>query len=280
MDTQIDVTLKALESARRETRHGGHYWMARDIQQILGYASWESFQAVLTRAQASCAQSGEEVENHFRDVTNMVLIGSGAERGRADAYLDRYACYLVAMNGDPAKSQVAAAQTYFAVQTRRQELADADALLDRRTELRGRLTHAVKELHGAAKQAGVQNFALFNDAGYRGLYSMGLSDIKARKGIDEKDDLFDRAGRAELAANEFRATQAEQKIVREQINGQQDAMRAHREVGTEVRAAMLKISGVAPENLPAEPSLKKLTSERKKRKKLATPSSSEPKRLS
>lgn len=281
MEPQIDLTIRELEARRHETKLGGHYWMARDLQEILGYGTWENFQNVLARAKAACAQSGVAVDDRFRDVTKTIISGKGARTERADAYLDRYACYLVAMNGDPAKPQVAAAQTYFAVQTRRQELTDADAQLDYRHESRQRLTKANRELHSAAKNVGVQNYALFNDAGYKGLYQMGLADIKRRKKLEEKDELFDRCGRAELAANEFRATQAEAKLKRGNIQGEKDAVRTHREVGEEVRKTMLRISGTPPEDLPPEPSLKKLISERaKKQKKLAKVSSSERKLLS
>lgn len=279
MATPIDATMMALDVAKKLSLNGGEYWTARDLQLVLGYSRWENFEGVIRKAVAACSGSGEDTQDHFLETKKVIIAGKGAEVGIVDFYLTRYACYLIAMNGDPAKTEIATAQSYFAVQTRRQELAQADRLLEKRQELRGRLTTAVKALNTVAKEAGVQNYALFHDAGYRGLYSMGLRDVKNRKGIGQKEDLFDRVGRAELAANEFRVTQAEQKIVREKIRGQVAAMAAHKEAGMEVRKTMQKISGMNPESLPAEPSLKQLVSERRKRKSLANSDDSGPKQL-
>ncbi|MDQ3563211.1 MAG: DNA damage-inducible protein D [Pseudomonadota bacterium] len=232
--------------------------MGRELQQVLGYGTWENFEKAIEKARMACVASGEDLDDHFRETTKMILIGKGGKRAAKDFFLSRYACYLVAMNGDPSKPEIATAQTYFAVQTRRQETQDAKLLLDKRVELRNRLSGAVKVLNSAAREAGVQNYALFHDAGYRGLYSMGLANIKKRKGLGEREELFDRAGRTELAANEFRVTQAQQKIIRERIAGEQEARRTHREVGEKVRKTIQEIGGVMPEDLPPEPSLKKL----------------------
>jgi len=243
--------------------------MARDIQSILGYDTWENFSSVLERAAESCRNGKQEILNHFRSTTKMVGIGSGAEKKVQDFFLTRYACYLIAMNGLTSKPEIATAQRYFAVQTRLQEI-DQKALEDgERVRLRGRLTQATKHLNSAAKQAGVINYAFFANAGYQGLYSMGLAEIKKRKGIGEKEELFDRAGRLELAANEFRATLAEKAIVEKKIKGQGAAEAEHRQVGKAVRDTMQRQSGVSPENLAAEPSIKQLESQA--RKKLKSP---------
>ena len=193
----------------------------------------------------------------------MITAGKGAKLQRADCYLTRYACYLIAMNGDSAKPEISTAQSYFAAQTRRQELHDQS----KRIALRDRVRRGNNVLAGTARNAGVKRFGLFTDAGYRGLYGMGLREIKQRKRISESEDLLDRAGHAELAANEFRITQTQQKLERERIRGEQPAIEAHRTVGTQVRDAIKKIGGTMPEDLPTEEPIRKLISEQKKVKK-------------
>jgi DNA-damage-inducible protein D len=204
---QLDIVLKALEDKKRMAPNGEDYWMARDIQAILGYDRWESFAAVIERAKNACQSAGFRVSYHFHDTTKVITAGKGAQLGRADCYLTRYACYLVAMNGDSSKPEISTAQSYFAAQTRRQELSDQE----KRIALRDRVRKGNKLLAGTAQGAGVRRMGLFTDAGYRGLYGMGLPEIKQRKRIPENEDLLDCAGRAELAANEFRITQTQQK---------------------------------------------------------------------
>ena len=246
------------DAQRRASPSGSEYWMARDLQPILEYAEWRNFLEVIEKAKMACLGAGVPVDNHFVNTNKMVTVGGGVKRVIPDYFLSRYACYLVAMNGDPAKHAISAAQTYFAVQTRKQELQQDQLAVEKRVELRARVTNANKGLNDAAKIAGVQNYGLFHDAGYRGLYGMGLGEIKRRKNIE--GDLLDHAGRAELAANEFRITQTEQKITRDRIKGEQPAIHTHKTVGAEVRATIEKLGGTMPEDLPAEQSLKKLTS--------------------
>lgn len=174
--------------------------MARDIQSILGYDRWENFESVIAKAKLACESAGFRVTYHFLDTKKVITAGKGAKLGRADCYLTRYACYLIAMNGDSGKPEISTAQSYFAAQTRRQELQDQA----KRIALRERVRKGNNVLAGTARNAGVQRFGLFTDAGYRGLYGMGLKDIKERKRIAQSEDLLDRAGHAELAANEFR----------------------------------------------------------------------------
>jgi DNA-damage-inducible protein D len=193
----------------------------------------------------------------------MIETGKGAKREIENWYLSRYACYLIAMNGDSAKPEVATAQTYFAAQTLRSEAEQALTEEKRRILLRDRVKGANKKLGGAAKIAGVrsENFGIFQDEGYKGLYGgLGVKAIKIKKGIGKNEELLDCIGRAELAANEFRITQTEEKLRIEQIRGEQRAIDTHREVGRTVRQAIKKIGATMPENLPAEPSIKRLAS--------------------
>lgn len=239
---------------------------------MLGYSTWRTFADAIDRARQACESVGENPRQHFADVSKKVSLGSGAQRDVTDVALTRYAVYLTAMNGDPAKPEIAAAQGYFVVQTRRQEQTDALSEADARIELRDRVKENVKALNSAAKDAGVERFALFHDAGYRGLYGgMGLTQIKAVKGLAANEELFDRASRAELAANDFRITQTEDKLRRERISGEINARRTHHDVGQEVRQTIEKLGGTTPEKLPAEPSIKKLAGERRRTKKQLPP---------
>jgi len=256
-----------LEAQKQVSSKGVEYWMARSIQPILGYATWDKFTNVVRKAISACEGTGTEANHHFSRTANMVDIGSGAKRPEQDYFLSRYGCYLVAMNGDATKPEVAAAQTYFAVQTRRQELTDNQERMlddvDKRLAVRQRLTDATKHLNSAAKQAGVQSYALFAHAGYVGLYGMSLKEVKAKKGIAEKEQLFDRAGRFELSANEFRANVTEKSLVKNKIRGEANANREHQRIGGVVRQLIHKEIGTLPEDLPAEPSLTKLLSKKK-----------------
>ena len=265
----LDGVIKELDRKRRIAKNGVEYWMGRDIQDVLGYVKWDKFENIIEKAMTACESVGGNSENHFLQTGKMVPIGSGAEVEKKDYFLTRYACYLIAMNGDPGKPEVATAQAYFAVQTRRQELEDQLTDNQKRSLLRERVRTANNHLNGAAKRAGVQNYAFFHDAGYRGLYGgIGLGDIKRRKEISTKEDLLDCAGREELAANEFRITQTEARLSREQINGQRAVEDTHLTVGKEVRNTIAKLGGSMPENLPPEPNIRKLTDKREPKKLL------------
>ena len=200
----------------------------------------------------------------------MVGIGSEASRQLPDYHLSRFACYLIAQNGDPRKPQIANAQKYFAIQTRRQELSDQAAADLERLELRKQTSEEFKALSGAAREAGVQNrmFGIFHEAGYKGLYGgLGVDSIKARKGVPEKEQLMDRMDTTELAANQFRMTQTRDKLARQHVRDQQQAIRTHKQVGQEVREAIKRIGGMLPENLPPAEHIKQVA----KRVKQATP---------
>jgi DNA-damage-inducible protein D len=264
----LDSVVKALDGAKRIAPNGEEYWMARDIQSIMGYTNWENFEGVIEKARTACETSGITPDYHFLATKKVIKAGKGAKLERADCYLTRYACYLIAMNGESSKEQVATAQTYFAYQTRRQELDDQLTEAQRRIALRERVKKNNRSLSGAAFAAGVKKFAVFNDAGYKGLYGMGLVDIKRIKQIPQAEDLLDCAGRAELAANDFRITQTEQKLKRDDVRGEESAIDTHFTVGREVRAAIERVGGTMPEKLPAEQPIKKLIAAEKQTKKL------------
>ncbi len=255
MDNQ-EHTTSQLDARMKVSKGGVEYWLARHLQELLEYADWDNFVNVVKKAAVACATAGINPENHFREVTDKVEIGSGATGKRRNYFLSRYACYLIAMNGNSSKGPIALAQTYFAVQARRQEIRDTESEEEQRVELRERLRRATKDLNSCAKKSGVQNYGLFHDAGYRGLYGMSLSSVKAKKGLQKKDDLFDRAGKSELAANFFKTTQAAERLEREKIQGEEAAKNTHLKVGGEVRATIRKLGNTMPENLPAEPHIK------------------------
>lgn len=254
MPTSSDLSF---ESLKKLNKNGVEYWSARDLQPCLGYSQWRDFKNAIKKAIKSCDQSGNYAPHHFADVRKPILGGKGATQIVEDYHLSRFACYLIAQNGDPRKPEIAQAQKYFAIQTRRQELSDEMAADLERLEARQQASVEFKALSSAAKDAGVQNamFGIFHDAGYKGLYGgIGVDAIKARKGIPPKEQLMDRMGTTELAANLFRMTQTRDKLKREKGKSQRDAIETHEGVGKEVRAAISKIGGTLPENLPpAEP---------------------------
>ena len=239
--------------------HGAEYWRARDLQSLLGYTQWRRFEQAIGRAKISCQESGNSPENHFAGAGKMVDVGSSAKREVPDFHLSRFACYLIAQNGDPRKPEIAQAQKYFAIQTRRQELSDALTHDLERLEVRKQTALEFKALSGAAQLSGVRHkmFGIFHDAGYKGLYGgLGVKEIKAKKAIPEKENLMDRISATELAANQFRMTQTRDKLTRENIHNQQQAISTHEQVGKEVRDAIKRIGGDLPELIPAAEHIK------------------------
>ncbi|NYF53033.1 DNA damage-inducible protein D [Tunturiibacter gelidoferens] len=278
MAEDLDEIVNSLDNLKKTAANQENYWMARDLQIILGYKNWENFEKVIEKGKIACEGSGVKAGYHFLESKKMIEAGKGARVERADWYLTRYACYLIAMNGESSKPEIAKAQTYFAVQTRLQEIhAEEDQDVER-IKLRERVRTNNKTLAGVAKECGVQRFGIFNDAGYRGLYGMGIADIKRVKGIAEKDSVLDFSGRAELAAHDFRITQTESKLKREQISGEHRATEAHKIVGQEVREAIRRVGGTMPEKLPKETNIKTLISAQKKA--LKSSAKKHPKQLS
>lgn len=245
--------------AIRHEASGSEYWSARELARVLGYTEYGKFRRAIERAIEACENSDQDVADHFARASDMIVAGKGAKRKVSDVHLSRYACYLIVQNADPDKPIVALGQTYFAVQTRRQELADADVLAglsdaQKRLYVRGQVAEHNRQLAEAASRAGVitsRDFAIFQDHGYRGLYNGETArDIAERKGLKRGDAILDWMGSEELAANLFRATQTEAKIHRESIVGRDAANQTHFDVGREVRDTIQRLGGTMPENLP------------------------------
>ena len=269
----VPAASNTFERIKRLNPEGHESWSARDLARVLEYLNFRNFQPAIEKAKEACAKSGHAVADHFAEMRNMVGIGSGAQREVEDWALSRYACYLVIQNADPSKPLVALGQSYFAVQTRRQELAEDEALKEgqKRLLLRQEMTKHNKHLAGAAKQAGViqpVDYAIFMDHGYRGLYGgLGMRDIRERKRLKPQEHGLDHMGSTELAANLFRATQTEEKLRRENVRNKDHANRIHNEVGRKVRKTIHELGGTMPENLPVAESIKKVESREKKRLK-------------
>ena len=257
MTTELTGPHKNFEDIKKLDEDGIECWFARDLMPLLGYEQWRRFEEVIKKAQQGCLKSGQAIADHFANAGKMVDIGSNTVRKVQDYKLDRYACYLIAQNGDSRKQEIALAQTYFAIQTRRQEIFEHLPENQKRLLLRNQVTGHNKQLFSTAKKAGVSNFGLFNDAGYQGLYGMRLSDIEKKKAI-KKGELLDRAGGAELAANLFRITQTDDKIHKDRIRGQVAASQTHHMIGKKVRQTIQEIGGTMPEALPSEKHIKEV----------------------
>lgn len=275
-DDQSSVPSHLSPFERIREGDGEHeYWSARNLATVLDYTQWRNFNQAITRAIRACRNSGQDPADHFAEVSKMVTIGSGAGRKLKDFRLSRYACYLIIQNADPEKEIVALGQTYFAVQTRRQETADAQVLEgltedQRRLYLRGQLADHNRHLSAAAQQSGVvttHDFALFHDHGYMGLYGgLRAHDIHQRKGLKPRQHILDHANAAELAANLFRSTQTEEKLRREGTQTKDGANAAHFQVGQVVRRTIQELGGTMPEDQPTPPmSMKQLEAEDRKR---------------
>ena len=268
MENEIMRTEETFESIKHIDENGIEFWYARELQNILNYVEWRKFENVITKAKVTCENVGINVFDHFVDVDKMVSIGSGAEKVISDYKLTRYACYLIAQNGDNRKKVIALAQTYFAVQTRKQELSRQEyeqlSEDDKRLYTRNNVKDKNKYLFDTAKLAGVKNYGKFNNYGYKGLYNGETAkDIAQRKGISSKDDILDYMSSTELAANLFRITQTDDVLKNKQISNEKDACITHHQVGKAVRDTIKKIGGTMPEELPTpEKSTKQIEKEK------------------
>ncbi len=262
------------EDIKHVDEYGNEYWFARELQIVLDYKKWQKFVNVIENAKAACEHSKFMIDEHFTQVGKMVNIGSNTSRNILDYKLSRYACYLIVQNSDPKKEVVALGQTYFAIQTRRQELTEKEYSMLSEDEKRFYQRSLTKKgnysLNQAAKEVGVKNFDQFHNAGYKGLYNGETADdIAKRKDLRYREDILDNMGSEELIANLFRISQTEQKLKRDNVRSEDKAKETHYEVGKEVRNAIKRLGGTMPEDLPTpEKSLKELEKEKNFQKKI------------
>ncbi|WP_307761360.1 DNA damage-inducible protein D [uncultured Phascolarctobacterium sp.] len=253
-------------------KNHNEYWLARELQKILAYSEWRNFLNVIEKAITACENSGNDISNHFVDVNKTVHTGASS-KDIEDIQLSRYACYLIVQNGDSRKKEIALGQTYFALQTHKQELSEKFQELSedqKRLAVRHELKHHNKALADATAHSGVKTgleFAQFQNFGYKGLYdNRTAADIKKLKGLSKDQDILDHMGSTELAANLFRATQTEEKLRRDKIIGKNKANQTHYDVGKKVRQTIADLGGTMPEELPTpNKSIKELEREAKKK---------------
>ena len=268
--SDIDNTNKSFEDIKHIDKNGVEFWYARELMPILQYSNWQNFEKIIHKAKMSCKNSDISILDHFIDVSKMVKIGSGAYREQIDYKLTRYACYLIAQNGDSRKKVIALAQTYFAVQTRKQEITEKEYSMltedEKRFYQRDLTRKGNYSLNQTAKKAGVKNFDKFHNAGYKGLYNGETADdIAKRKGLRYREDILDNMGSDELIANLFRISQTEQKLKKDNIQTEKEANKTHFNIGKNIREVIAKNGGTMPEDLPTpKKSLKQLEKENKK----------------
>lgn len=267
--TLINITEENFESIKHTDENGIEFWYARELMMVLEYKQWRRFEQTIERAKESCKNSNISIDNHFADVGKIVKAGA-TNKDIRDIKLTRYACYLIAQNGDSRKKAIALAQTYFAVQTRKQELTRQEyerlSEDEKRLYTRKNVKDKNKYLFDTAKLSGVKNYGRFNNYGYKGLYNGETAkDIAKRKGISDKEDILDYMSSTELAANLFRITQTDEVLKNKNINNEDDACITHHKVGQAVRQTIKRIGGTMPENLPTpSKSAKQIEKERNK----------------
>ena len=267
---EIDKNNKSFENIKHIDENGVEFWYARELMPILQYSNWQNFEKIIDKAKISCENSGISVFEHFIDVNKLSKRANNAEVEIKDYELTRYACYLIAQNGDSRKKVIALAQTYFAVQTRKQEISEKEYSLltedEKRFYQRNLTRKGNYSLNQTAKNAGVKNFDRFHNAGYKGLYNgENADDIAKRKGLRYREDILDNMGSDELIANLFRISQTEQKLKKDNIQTERDANKAHYEVGSKIRKTIKELGGTMPEDLPTpKKSLKQIEKENKK----------------
>ncbi|MBR3002240.1 MAG: DNA damage-inducible protein D [Clostridia bacterium] len=258
---------KTFEDIKHIDENGVEFWFARELQNVLDYREWRKFENVIKKAIVSCENSGISVLEHFVGVDKTIKMPKGAKKTIQDYKLTRYACYLIAQNGDSRKKVIALAQTYFAVQTRKQEITEKEYSMltedEKRFYQRNLTRKGNYSLNQAAKKSGVKNFDKFHNAGYRGLYNGETADdIAKRKGLRYREDILDNMGSDELIANLFRISQTEQRLKRDNVDTEKKACDTHNKIGKIVRKAIKEAGGTMPEELPTpQKSLKQLEKE-------------------
>ena len=267
-----EYTTKLFEDIKHIDEFGNEYWLARELQNILEYTQWRRFENVINKAKFACENSNIKVDDHFANVGKMVDIGSNTKRITKDYRLTRYACYLIAQNGDSRKEVIALAQTYFAIQTRKQEVSEKEynelTEDEKRIYRRNQARKGNYNLNKTAVKAHVKDLARFHNAGYKGLYNGETADdIFKRKKLRYREDILDNMGSEELANNIFRIAQTDAKLKRDKVDNEYTANSVHYEVGKEVRESIKRLGGTMPENLPTpNRSLKELEKDNKKLK--------------
>ena len=267
---EINENNKSFEDIKYIDDNGVEFWYARELMPVLQYSNWQNFEKIIDKAKISCKNSGISVLEHFIDVSKLSKRANNAEVIIKDYKLSRYACYLIAQNGDSRKKVIALAQTYFAVQTRKQEITEKEYSMltedEKRFYQRNLTRKGNYSLNQTAKKAGVKNFDIFHNAGYKGLYNGETADdIAKRKGLRYREDILDNMGSEELAANLFRITQTESKLKKDNIQTEKDANKTHYNVGAKVRKTIKELGGTMPEDLPTpKKSLKQLEKENNK----------------
>ncbi len=262
--------ITTFEQMKHIDEWGNEYWLARELQLVLDYTEWRKFEGVIIKAIHSCENSGISAFDHFVGADKSITSGKGRKSLIKDYKLTRYACYLIAQNGDSRKEVIALAQTYFAIQTRKQEITEKEYSSltedEKRFYQRNLTRKGNYSLNQAAKKAGVKNFDKFHNAGYKGLYNGETADdIAKRKGLRYREDILDNMGSEELAANLFRITQTESKLKRDNISTETQANNTHYNIGKNIREVIAKNGGTMPEDLPTpRKSLKELEKENKR----------------
>ena len=265
-----EYTNKIFEDIKYTDEAGNEYWYARELQNVLGYRQWRSINDLIERAKIACQESKYNIDDHFAVQRKMIKLAKGATRKVIDYKLSRYACYLIVINGNPNKRIIALAQTYFAIQTRRQELIEKEynelTEDEKRLYRRNQARKGNYNLNKTAINSGVKNLARFHNAGYKGLYNgQTADDISKRKKLRYREDILDNMGSEELADNIFRIAQTDAKLKRENIDNEYTANYVHYEVGKEVRNSIERLGGTMPEKLPTpEKSLKELAKDKKR----------------
>ena len=263
-----EYTTKLFEDIKHIDDYGDEYWLARELQKVLGYSQWRRFENTISKAKTSCDNSNLRVEDHFANIGKMINLGKGGTRNVNDYKLSRYACYLIAQNGDSRKKVIALAQTYFAIQTRKQELSEKEynelTEDEKRLYRRNQARRGNFNLNKTAVSSGVKDLARFHNAGYKGLYNGETADdIYKRKKLRYREDILDNMGSEELADNIFRIAQTDAKLKRDNVDNEYTANSVHYEVGKEVRNSIKRLGGTMPENLPTpNKSLKEVEKEK------------------